>query len=175
MIEKFLENAKVGDTIKIKFKDGNEYELVKYHDGVIGTRDCPFGHEMNEDWMKKADWNTSDMKSFIEKWFNKNAPKELKELCSVTIPSATNVFGDKYKDWHNDDKSEIQWDFFKDWRNRIKTRLDKERNEEGYFWWLRSPYAGDSYYFVFVYTSGSAGNYYRANYTHGVALCFLKK
>ena len=173
MIKSFLENAKVGDIIKVKFNDGNEYELVKYHNGVIGTRDCPFGHVMNEDWMKKADWNTSDMKSFIEKWFNENAPKELKDLCSVTIPTATNVFGDKYKDWY-DDKSEIQWDFFKDWHNRIKTRLDKERNEEGYFWWLRSPYADYSYHFVGVYSDGSV-NYNHAYNSCGVALCFLKK
>lgn len=174
MIKEFLENAKVGEIIKVKFKDGKEYEIVKYHDGVIGTRACPFGHVMNEDWSKEVDWNTCDMKLFIEKWFDDNAPDELKELCSVTIPTATNVFGDKYKDWHDDDKSEIQWDFFKDWHNRIKTRLDKERNEEGYVWWLRSPYTNYTDHFVHVGNDGSV-NISNANNSNGVVLCFLKK
>ena len=85
-LELFLNNAKVGDIIKVKFKDGKEYEIVKYHDGVIGTRDCPFSHVMNEDWDKEADWNTCDMKPFIEKWFDDNAPDELKELVALINP-----------------------------------------------------------------------------------------
>ena len=175
MLKDFLNNAKIGDIIKVKFKDGNEYELVKYHDGVIGTRECPLGHVMNEDWNKEADWNTCDMKPFIEKWFDDNAPDELKELCSVTIPSATNIFGDKYKGtYYNDEESEIQWDYFKDWHNRIKTRLDKSGNEEGWWYWTKSKSAGDTNYFVFVYTGGNAYGY-GAYITRGVALCFLKK
>lgn len=175
MIKKFLENAKVGDIIKVKFKDGNEYEIVKYHDGVIGTRDCPFGHVMNEDWKKEADWNTCDMKPFIEKWFDDNAPDELKKLCSVTIPCGTNIWGDKYKGrYYNDDESEIQWDYFKDWHNRVKTILDKSANEEGWWYWTKSKFAGSSYGFVLVYSGGSA-DYYFASNAHGVALCFLKK
>lgn len=39
-------------------------------------------------------------------------------------------------------------------------------------WWLRSPYAGTSYYFVFVYTDGSVnGN--TANISFGLAPCFV--
>ena len=174
-LELFLNNAKVGDIIKVKFKDGKEYEIVKYHDGVIGTRDCPFSHVMNEDWDKEADWNTCDMKPFIEKWFDDNAPDELKELCSVTIPSVTNIFGDKYKGTrYNDDESEIQWDYFKDWHNRVKTILDESANEEGWWYWTKSKRAGYSVSFVNVYSNGGASNDY-ANITYGVALCFLKK
>jgi hypothetical protein len=171
----FLNDAAVGDIIKVKFKDGKEYEIVKYHDGVIGTRDCPFSHVMNEDWDKEADWNTCDMKPFIEKWFDDNAPDELKELCSVTIPSATNIFGDKYKGTcYNDDESEIQWDYFKDWHNRIKTILNESANEEGWWYWTKSKHTVNADRFVLVGTNGSANNY-GANDTLGVALCFLKK
>ena len=45
----------------------------------------------------------------------------------------------------------------------------KEHVGDGtWYWWLRSPSAGDSYYFVRVYTGGTV-NYYRANNSLGFA------
>lgn len=39
------------------------------------------------------------------------------------------------------------------------------------FWWERSPYSGYSFYFCYVFTSGSA-NYYYANSSYGVSPAF---
>ena len=45
----------------------------------------------------------------------------------------------------------------------------KEHVGDGtWFWWLRSPSASYSYYFVFVITDGTVGNYY-AYYSLGFA------
>ena len=173
-IKKFVTNAPVGKIVKVKFNNGKNYELVKYHDGIVGMRDCPFEHVMNEDWGKKADWNTSDLKPYLEKWFEENAPKELVELCNVTIPSMTNIFGKKYKDWHHDDESQFQFEYFKDWHNRVKSVLTNNNKECGDWYWTKSPGAGNSNDFVFVNTYGSAGGNF-ANYSSGVAPCFCLK
>lgn len=173
-IKKFINNAPVGKIIKVRFKDGKNYELVKYHEGIIGTRDCPFSSRMNEDWSKEADWNTSDLKPKLEKWFKENAPEELVEICDVTIPSMTNIYGKEYKNYHHDDKNQFQFAYFKDWHNRIKTILSSSSNKEGWWYWTKSPRAGSSDDFCYVDSNGNAG-YNVANDYDGVAPCFCLK
>ena len=174
-IKKFINTAPVGKIIKVKFNDGKTYEIVKYHEGIAGLRDCYTTMSIDPEYTH--DWNKCELKKKLEMWFRENAPIELKECCKVTIPSMTNVFGKKkYKDWHNDDESEFQFDYFKDWHNRVKSVLDGSgwSKEEGYYWWLRSPYAGYSSYFCRVFSRGNAYGYY-ASYSRGVAPCFCSK
>lgn len=74
---------------------------------------------------------------------------------TLWIPSATDVFG--AGDWWNEEPDSFQLEIFKRERDRVK-----EVAGETWFWWLRSPYAGYSYFFVNVYTDGTvnSGNAY---------------
>ena len=60
----------------------------------------------------------------------------------------------------------VQYAYYKAGNSKIKNQ-----NGSAYLWWERSPASGGSDVFCFVYTSGSAGNYY-ANVTVGVAFGF---
>ena len=60
----------------------------------------------------------------------------------------------------------VQYAYYKAGNSKIKNQ-----NGSAYLWWERSPASGGSDVFCFVYTSGSAGNYY-ANATVGVAFGF---
>ena len=58
----------------------------------------------------------------------------------------------------------VQLEIFKRERNRVKERV----GDGTWFWWLRSPRASSSSYFVYVNTDGTVNNYY-ANYSLGFA------
>ena len=60
----------------------------------------------------------------------------------------------------------VQYAYYKAGNSKIKTQ-----NGSAYLWWERSPASGGSDAFCFVYTSGSAGNYY-ADAPVGVAFGF---
>ena len=70
---------------------------------------------------------------------------------TLWIPSATDVFG--AGDWWNEEPDSVQLEIFKRERDRVK-----EVAGETWSWWLRSPRAGYSYYFVYVYTDGTVDN-----------------
>lgn len=59
-----------------------------------------------------------------------------------------------------------QFAYYKNGGSKIKSRAGS-----AVFWWLRSVYYNNSYYFCFVDTSGYA-NYNNASYTRGAAPCF---
>ena len=60
----------------------------------------------------------------------------------------------------------VQYAYYKAGNSRVKNQ-----NGNAYLWWERSPASDGSDVFCFVYTSGSAGNYY-ANAPVGVAFAF---
>lgn len=70
---------------------------------------------------------------------------------TLWIPSATDVFG--AGNWWNEEPDSFQLDIFKRERDRVK-----EVAGETWFWWLRSPTAGNSTHFVRVYMGGTVGN-----------------
>ena len=80
---------------------------------------------------------------------------------TLWIPSATDVFG--VGDWWNEEPDSFQLEIFKHERDRVK-----EVAGETWSWWLRSPFAGYSYYFVIVNTDGTVYNS-SANYSLGFA------
>lgn len=80
---------------------------------------------------------------------------------TLWIPSATDVFG--AGDWWNEEPDSFQLEIFKRERDRVK-----EVAGETWSWWLRSPRACGSSYFVYVDGDGtvSSGS---ASYSRGVA------
>lgn len=80
---------------------------------------------------------------------------------TLWIPSATDVFG--AGDWWNEEPDSFQLEIFKRERDRVK-----EVAGETWFWWLRSPRASTSYFFVIVYTDGTVYDY-NANRSLGFA------
>lgn len=166
----FASTAKVGDTQKIKFKNGETYEIVKWDKDVYGFKEAPFYRQMHHTWEHHC-WSTSDLKKYLEKWWKENAPDELVARFKVTIPSADNVFGDELPDWQKHKKGETQFAYFKNWRNRL-IALKGEHHTT--WWWTKSPYSGHTYFFVFVNTSGASSNG-NASSSFGVVPCFLKK
>lgn len=72
---------------------------------------------------------------------------------TLWIPSATDIFG--AGDWWNEEPDSFQLDIFKCERDRVKQVAG-----ETWFWWLRSPFASNSAFFVFV---GDDGTVYNSN------------
>ena len=70
---------------------------------------------------------------------------------TLWIPSATDVFG--AGDWWNEEPDSFQLEIFKRERDRVKEHV----GDGTWCWWLRSPYASNSYIFVIVYTGGTVG------------------
>ena len=101
------------------------------------------------------------------------APRHLSEVIdgethdyadTLWLPSATDVFG--AGDWWNEEKDSFQLPIFKTERDRVKEVAD----EGTHYWWLRSPYASNSSYFVLVGTDGTvgvSGAYYSRGFAPG--------
>ena len=71
----------------------------------------------------------------------------------------------KFWNWvRNEEPDSFQLEIFKRERDRVKEHV----GDGTWFWWLRSPRASDSRYFVDVYTGGAV-NYNRANNSLGFA------
>ena len=68
---------------------------------------------------------------------------------TLWIPSATDVFG--AGDWWSEEPDSFQLEIFKRERDRVKEHI----GDGTWFWWLRSPYASYSDYFVIVNTGGT--------------------
>lgn len=83
---------------------------------------------------------------------------------TLWIPSATDIFGPSESGFWAEEPDSEQLEIFKTERGRVK-------EVEGYGtypYWLRSPYAGNSYNFVTVITDGTV-NYYGAHFSLGFA------
>ena len=55
--------------------------------------------------------------------------------------------------------------------DRVKTKINSTSAQYWWFWWLRSPYSGNSTFFCGVSNSGFA-NFNGSNYLSGVCPCF---
>lgn len=77
---------------------------------------------------------------------------------TLWLPSATDVFG--AGEWWNEEPDSVQLEIFKRERDRVKEHI----GDGTWFWWLRSPSAGTSGFFVRVNTDGT-GDYTCATYS----------
>ena len=62
-----------------------------------------------------------------------------------------------------------QYQYYKNGNSKVKYRHSSTSSTA--YWWERSPYYDNSYYFCFVNTNGNAGGYY-ARYSYGLAPAF---
>lgn len=83
---------------------------------------------------------------------------------SLWLPSATDVFGNDPDGWWKEETDSFQLPIFKAERDRVK----EVPGNGTYPWWLRSPRASYSTYFVLVYTDGAVTDNY-ADYSFGFA------
>ena len=81
---------------------------------------------------------------------------------TLWLPSATDVFG--AREWWNEEPDSVQLEIFKRERDRVKEHI----GDGTWFWWLRSPDASYSNFFVIVGTGGTVVSNF-ANYSRGLA------
>ena len=100
--------------------------------------------------------------AFVPRFLSEEIDGERHEYAdTLWIPSATDVFG--AGDWWNEEPDSFQLEIFKRERDRVK-----EVAGETWFWWLRSPRASTSHFFVIVHTDGTVSASY-AYYSLGFA------
>ena len=76
------------------------------------------------------------------------------------------VFGTISRGNTNEASKQAQYSYYSAGNSKVK--YNHSTTSTAVRWWLRSPYASDSYYFVFVGTDGTV-NYNIANYSRGFA------
>ena len=142
--DKVCESEKVEESKSIwkkyLFKNGKEYELaVANKDGVLVFRNSIFEEQFDnkDDWDKCTNkYEKCSLKGILEKWWDENAPDELKEKYSITLPEAYNILPDNMLPDDLKGKNE-HWDIFKDWRNRIFGHHEEEHST----WiWTKTPH-----------------------------------
>lgn len=100
--------------------------------------------------------------AFEPRFMSETLDGELHEYAdTLWIPSATDVFG--AGEWWNEEPDSFQLEIFKHERDRVK-----EVAGQTWYWWLRSPRASNSNYFVSVDTGGTVTSY-AANTSYGFA------
>ncbi len=88
--------------------------------------------------------------AFVPRFLSEEIDGERHEYAdTLWIPSATDVFG--AGNWWNEEPDSFQLEIFKRERDRVKEHV----GDGTWFWWLRSPSAGYSYYFVSVSADGT--------------------
>lgn len=125
---------------------------------------------MNEDATNAGGYYKSKGRRHVLEEIYPHLPPELREIIEprplvetidgerveyadpLWIPSGTDVFG-PLKGWYAEEPDSVQLEIFKTERGRVK-----ERGGETVYWWLRSPYRGNSTNFVHVNTGGTVGS-----------------
>ena len=187
---KLQELFQLGDELDITLKTGEELTAqvadTKEHMRFV-LKDCMKDeHGMNKKMTNEGGWRDSGMRLWLNETVFHMLPDELQEIIvprrivqimdgetlesedKLWLPSFTEMFGkENAKEWAPADTNETQMELFTTERSRVK-----EAPGKGTWWyWLRSPYGGNSALFCYVNSSGSAFCYY-ASYGRGVAFGF---
>lgn len=180
---------KSGDRIPVALKDGREILLDVGRDGggkfYFICHDCIAECTMNREGTNKGGWRDSDARALLNTEVLSLFPDDIQAVMRPTkitqtlrgetletedklfLLSATQVFGGANRWYCESDLNDSQIDIFASERNRVK----EWGNEGAWYWWLRSPYAGNSYIFCTVYTGGTVGSG-GADFSNGVAPAF---
>lgn len=167
---------KSGDQIPATLKDGREILLDVGRDGsgkfYFICHDCIAECTMNRKGTNKGGWRDSDARTFLNTEVLSLFPDDIQAVMRPTkitqvwrdetletedrlfLLSRTQVFGED-SCYVEQDSGDSQIDIFRTGHGRAK-ELDNIGN---WYWWLRSPNAGYSTHFCFVYSDGSAYNY----------------
>lgn len=101
--------------------------------------------------------------AFVPRFMSEEIDGERHEYAdTLWLPSATDIFG--AGEWWNEEPDSVQLEIFKRERDRVKEHI----GDGTWFWWLRSPNAGNSTNFVFVDTDGTVSTI-SAGYSRGFA------
>lgn len=168
----------VGDEREVKFNSSTTAKLVLMNrrgmklyneeecEFIVGFKDCIGIARMNQEFTNKGGYEASRMKKIVDGIF-KDLPSFYHQLFEKTadgfflsLPSEMNVFGECI---YSDDHRDLQFEYYKEEKNRIKQFEGIDT-----WWWLRSPYSGNSLYFCAVISDGSAISNY-ANGNIGIA------
>ena len=150
------------------FKDGDVEIACADENGVLVFRDAIFEAPFDDkdDWRECTNvYDNCTLKKLLEEWYDKNAPKVLKDNYIVDLFNDYEIFDpDQMSAEYRDGK---QLAMFKDWHNRIKG-LKGERYST--WWWTKTAYRGYVGYAISVYASGNRSFDY-AYYSRGVVPC----
>ena len=189
----------IGDTKSISI-NGTNYKIQIYdfnHDDLAdgsGKAKITFGlanclsttYKMNSSDTNSGGWGSCALRTTLQNTILNQFPTELKSLIktvkkktsagskSTTINTTNDtLFLFSEVELFGSTKYSVagegtQYPIFTNNNSRIKKRGD---SGSAYFWWERSPYASDSYYFCIVNTDGS-DNAYKASEAYGVCFGF---
>ena len=181
---------------RIKLKDGSEATLDiigKNHDVdekgnktnlTLCFHNLYIKKAMNSEYTNKGGWRDSELRKWLnEEFFNllpdwlqkriipvvkktSDDGKIIETVDKIFIPSEIEVFGETKFSMKGEGE---QYEFFKEWHNRIK---GFKEDKHAAWYWLRSPYSGNSFNFCLVDSGGSysSGD---ADGIGGVAPCFV--
>lgn len=166
--------SKVGVYKTYHFDNGKDYDIALADDnGTLIFKEAVFRAPFDDkaDWRDYTnDWNKCTLKPFIEKWWDKNAPVELKDHYNPTILALEEILPDcELPDWLKGQNKQLA--IFKN----IKERVKNLKGEEHLCWyWTRTATRGDAYIEYIVYSDGSIHNY-NASGAYAVVLACVPK
>ena len=149
---------------------------------------------MNNSRSNSGGWNSSRMRTVVCPAFMNAMPSDLRNVLKTVTKYSDNtgggsntasyvtsttdtifllaeyeVFGTRSYANSAEQNYQAQYQYYKNGNSKVKYRHSSTGSTA--FWWLRSVYADDSYYFCYVFTSGSAYISY-AHYSFGFAPAF---
>ena len=172
-----------GDSIITKLNDGRECELVCIEETDdayrLESRDC-MGGETSADNLDSylqniydnlPDAMTGAIKPVKRKYRNADGAEYEKEKM-VFVPAQTEIFSEE--ECYGDDGLYEQLEWYKDPHNRVRSAIRGEQN--AWWYWCSSPYAGDATSFCYVTGNGETGNA-TGDTAHGLAPfgCYIRK
>lgn len=176
---------KAGDLIPFNLKTGKEVAVRATQDlhgkWFFVFEDCLSGtHSMNKTATNRGGWKACEMRKHLNETVFDLLPDELQKIIVPTkivqvlngervetedklfLPSKTQMFGKGV--WSDLEPEDSQFIYYRREKDRVK-----ERGENGTWWYfLRTPYSGNTNNFCIVDRYGCAGYDY-ASYYNGVA------
>lgn len=182
----------VGDTISFQLKNGKNASVSvaainPYSKNTVAFAfdDLLWKKEMNARDTNRGGWANSKMADILEREILPLLPDELvsaikprtivqnlngtryERTSKLWLPSRTEVFGE-HESYKECDFGDIHFPLFKTEKSRVKALEDGTTE----WYWLRSPYVGNSTAFWNVGSSGY-GSSYSASDAFGVCPCFI--
>lgn len=180
----------IGDTISCTLKNGKDVNFIITAINPYQPNQVAFEFEsllpdtkvMNTRNTNRGGWAKSEMKEYMKEVFAL-LPDDLqkvivpRKITQKLSDGSQNSSDDNYL-WlrsitesgrqYEADIGDVAFPFFTGEKSRVK-ELD---GNETYYYWLRSPYAGNTTYFWFVYYNGSVSSN-GASSSGGVCPCFF--
>lgn len=149
----------IGDYNTYHFNNGEDYDIaLADNNGTLIFKEAIFEAPFDDKvrWQDCTnDWNNCTLKPLIEKWWDENAPTELKEHYRPTILALEEILPDcELPDWLKGQNKQLA--IFKN----IKERVKNLKGEEHLTWyWTRTAYRGHAYLECGVSPGGSCSDY----------------